>query len=262
MKIAERRTPEDGVLKNAAVQAAGERTGYLNKSVHRLRGRLNTLAIDDVFWESCKQERQAAWLGVVMTASCWWTSRRSSSPDTESTVKICTSLTAPICRSTQILGFLVKAAIRTPKLTIAVALFMLAALASTLTYTGFLVIGVLADHLGTGRVVAGLLLGVLFARFPWFSKGKLRILGLLPKPVRRPLMLGILALCLLSFVSRGDYVSAAFPGFALAFLLGYPWLRRAVFDRTISSVFKFAGRTPPNSADDTVIEGEFREKKD
>lgn len=149
-----------------------------------------------------------------------------------------------------------------PKLTIAVALLVLAALASTLTYTGFLVVGVLADYLGTGRVVAGLLLGSLFARFPWISKGRLRIVGLLPKPVRRPLMVSILALCLLTFLSRGEYVSAAFTGFATVFLLTYPWLRRAMVDRMLSSVVKFSGRNPHQSTDDTVIDGEFREKRE
>ncbi|MEW6372438.1 MAG: hypothetical protein AB1584_16000 [Pseudomonadota bacterium] len=139
---------------------------------------------------------------------------------------------------------------------------MLAALASTMTYTGFLVVGVLADHLGTNRVMAGLLLGVLFARFPRISNGKLRMVGLLPKPVRRPLIVAILALCMLNFLSLGEYVSASFTGFATAFLLTYPWLRRAMFDRMLSSVFAFAGRKPRNSTDDNVIEGEFRERKE
>ena len=139
---------------------------------------------------------------------------------------------------------------------------MLAALASTMTYTGFLVVGVLADYLGTGRAVAGLLLGGLFARFPSISKGKLRIVGLLPKPVRRPLIVGLLALCLLNFLSRGEYVPAAFTGFATAFVLTYPWLRRAMFDRMLSSVFKFAGRNPPKSTDDRVIDADFRERKE
>lgn len=169
----------------------------------------------------------------------------------------------PICRSTQILRFLVTAAIRKPKLAIAVALCVLAALASTMTYTGYLVIGVMADYLGTSRVMAGLLLGVLFARFPRISKGKLRVVGLLPKPVRRPLIVSLVALCLLHFLSRGEYLPAAFTGFATAFLLGYPWLRRTVFDRTIGSIFKFPGpRAPRKSTDDMVIDGEFREKKD
>jgi hypothetical protein len=141
-------------------------------------------------------------------------------------------------------------------------LLLLAALASTMTYTGFLVVGVLADYLGTSRVVAGLLLGVLFARFPSMSKGKLRLAGLLPAPARRPLVVVMLALCCVHFLWRRDYLPAGFTGFALAFLLAYPWLRRAVFDRLRSSFYAFTGRTPAGRTDDTVIEGEFREKKD
>lgn len=151
---------------------------------------------------------------------------------------------------------------RMPKLTIAVALLVLAALASAMTYTGFLVVGVLADHLGTGRVTAGLLLAGLFARFPWISKGKLRIVGVLPQPVRRPLMVGLLALCLLNFLARGEYVPAAFTGFTTAFLLAYPWLRRAIFERILSSVLAFGGRNRPAGKDDMVIDGEFREKQE
>lgn len=139
---------------------------------------------------------------------------------------------------------------------------MLAALAGSLTYTGFLAVGVAAEHLGTGRFLAGLLLAALFARFPWISKGKPRIVGLLPKPVRRPLMIGLLALCLLHFLARGDHVSVAFTGFATAFLLVFPWWRRAVFERISSSVFAFAGRQPGKRTDDTVIDGEFRERKE
>lgn len=132
-----------------------------------------------------------------------------------------------------------------------------------MTYTGFLVIGRLAEQLGTGRVVAGLLLGGLLARFPWISKGKLRLVGLLPKPVRRPFIVSLLALCLLSFLWRGEYVPASFTGFTTAFLLAYPWLRRALFERMRSLVVRSVpGRNPPGGTDDTVIEGEFREKKD
>lgn len=176
-------------------------------------------------------------------------------------VKICDSLPIPICRGKKILAFLITAAVRTPKLTLAVALLMLAALASTLTYTGFLVVGVLAEHLGTNRAVVGLLLGGLFARFPWISKGRLRIVGLVPKPARRPLMLGILAFCLLNFLWRGEQVAALFTALTTAFLLTYPWLRRTLFDR-MSSFFGFTGFNAPKSADATVIEGEFREKKE
>lgn len=180
----------------------------------------------------------------------------------EMAVKLCNRRSAFICRGPQILRFLITAVIARPRLAIAVALSVLVALAGMLTYTGFLVIGVLADYLGTGRFVAGLLLGVLFARFPWIREGKLRIVGLLPKPVRRPLIASILALCSLHFVWRGDYVSVLFTGFAVAFLLAYPWLRRAIVDRMSASVFKFTGgRHPRQPTDDSVIEGEFREKK-
>ena len=158
---------------------------------------------------------------------------------------------------------MIRAVTGRPKLTLAVVLLVLAALASTMTYVGFLVVGVLADYLGTGRVAAGLLLGAVFARFPRISNGKLRLVGLLPKPARRPLVVCLLALCLLTLLWRGDIVPALFTGFATVFLLTFPWLRRALFDRLLSSVFKFTGRQQPRkSSDDMVIEGEFREKKD
>lgn len=145
---------------------------------------------------------------------------------------------------------------------LAAAFIVLAVLAGAMTYTGFLVVGELAHRIGTGRFVAGLLLGVLFARFPWISKGRLRIVGLLPKPVRRPLIVGLLALCLLSLLSRGENVPALFTGFTAGFVLAFPWLRKAVFDRVVSS-FKFpAGQNPRNSIDDRIIDGEFTEKKD
>jgi hypothetical protein len=152
---------------------------------------------------------------------------------------------------------------RKPKLTIAVGLLVLVALASMMTYAGFLVIGVLAEHLGTGRVIAGLLLGALFARFPWIGNGKLRMVGLLPTPLRRPVLLILLALCLVSFLTRGDHVAALVIGFAGAFLLLFPVLRRAIFDRIVSSLFKSAaGPAKWNSPDDRVIDAEFREKKE
>jgi hypothetical protein len=167
-----------------------------------------------------------------------------------------------ICRRPQILRFLLTAVMRAPKLTIAVALIALAALASILTYSGYLAIGVLADHLGTGRGMAGLLVAVVFARVPWVSRGGVRVVGLLPKPARRPVMVGLFALCCLHFLWRSEYVQAACTGLATAFLLTYPWLSRAVFGRLVSPVFSFAGRNPPQRTDDNVIDGEFREKKD
>lgn len=139
---------------------------------------------------------------------------------------------------------------------------LLALLASTLTYTGFLVIGVLADYLGTGRAAAGLLLAAVLARFPWIRNGKLRIAGLLPGPARRPFMVILLALCLATFLQRADYVGAAFTAFTAAFILIFPRMRRAAVERGMSSVFGFAGRKRPAANDDTVIEGEFRERKD
>jgi len=187
-----------------------------------------------------------------------WTARTQ-----ESAVRICARFQAPICRSSQILSFLVRAAWRKPRLMIAVALLALAALASTITYTGFLVVGVLADHLGTGRIVTGLLLGVCFARLPWFSKGKFHTVGLLPKRARRPVIVGLLALGMWSFLSRGDYMPAVIIGFAAAFLLTYPWMRRVIFGRVLSSVFKSpADQNRPKSTGSTVIDVEFREKKD
>ena len=151
-----------------------------------------------------------------------------------------------------------------PKATVAAVLLALVVLASMMTYTGFLVVGVLADLLGTGRILAGLLLGILFARLPSFSKGKFRTVGLLPKPLRRPVIMGVLALSLWSFLVRGDYVAAAFIGFAAAFLLSLPWLKRALFGRVLSSIFQFpaGGRGRANSTDDNVIDVEFKEKND
>ncbi len=168
-----------------------------------------------------------------------------------------------IFRSKKILRFLVPAALRMPKLALAVALLVLAALASTLTYTGFLVVGVLAEQLGTGRFVAGLLLGVLFARLPKLSEGKLRTVGLLPKIARQPVMLGLLTVCLVIFLSRGEYVPALFAGLTAAFLLAFPLIKRAIFGRVLSSLFSFpAGRNASKNVDDNVIDVEFREKKE
>jgi hypothetical protein len=139
---------------------------------------------------------------------------------------------------------------------------MLVLLAGAMAYTGFLVIGVLGDYLGTGRVLTGLLLSVLFARFPRVSNGKLRIVGLLPKPARRPLIIALLVLCLLHFLWQGDHVPAAFTGFTTVFLLAFPWLKRAVFDRMSSFFNKVTGRNPAKRTDDMVIDGDFTERKD
>ena len=143
-------------------------------------------------------------------------------------------------RSTQIIRLLVSTVIGKPRLTISIALLLLATLAATLTYCGVLVIGVLTDYLGTSRFVTGLLLGALFAEFPWISNGKPRLAGLLLKPVRLPLMAGLLALCLLLFFTQQDVVPATRIGVTLAFLLGFPWLKRRLLVLVSSSVFNFA----------------------
>lgn len=176
--------------------------------------------------------------------------------------RICAGLLPSIFPEPLILHFLLTAALRMPKLAIAAVFLVLAALAGTMSYAGFLVVGVLADYLGTGRVVAALLLGALFARFPWVSKGKLRIVGVLPKPIRRPVVLGLLALGLLHFLRAGDYLPVAFIGFAAAFVLAYPWVRRAMFARIGAAASRFAGRRPAASGDGMVIDAEFKERKD
>lgn len=209
---------------------------------------------------SCKRPDTGSAARNPRSALPWfdWKARTRASA-----VKICDSLRALICGSIEILRSLVIAAMRKPRLATAVALLALAALASTMTYSVFLVVGVVADYLGTGRVVAGLLLGGLFARFPWFSKGKLRTVGLLPKLLRRPIMVSLFALCLLSFLSRGEYVPAVFTGFSLAFLLTFPWMRRAIFGQVLSSLFgSTIKQNRQENTDGTVIDVEFREKKD
>lgn len=178
-------------------------------------------------------------------------------------LKLAFSLQWSLHRSPNILRFLLGAAIGRPRLSIAIALLTLAALAATMSYTGFLVVGMLADYLGTSRWVAGLLLGGLFARFPWIRRGKPRMVGLVPKPMRRPLMASLLALCLLRGLTQGDTVSALVIGFTMAFVLGFPWLKSLLFARLSQSMPGFAARRDARAGrDDSVIEGEFRERKE
>lgn len=158
---------------------------------------------------------------------------------------------------------MIAAAIRAPKLAIAIFLLALVALASTLSYTGFLVVSAVAEHLGTGRLMAGLLLGIVFARLPSIKEGKLRTIGLLPKRMRLPAMVALLAFCLLSYAYRGDVMPVLFLTFAAAFLLLYPRVRDLLVGRVITSLFKSSsGHGQPRNADDRVIDVEFREKKD
>ena len=158
---------------------------------------------------------------------------------------------------------LVKAVVRMPKLALAVFLLALAVLAGIMSYAGYLVVGVLANHLGTGRLMAGLLLGGLFARLPWVGHGKLRTIGLLPKQARLPVMVALLAFCLLTYLYRGEIVPMLVLGFATTFLLTYRPMRRVIVNRAMSSLFTWSpGPNHPKSTDNTVTDVEFREKKD
>lgn len=132
-----------------------------------------------------------------------------------------------------------------------------------MTYAGYLVVGVVADHLGTSRFMASLILGGIFARLPWIREGKLRIIGLLPKRTRLPIMVAILVICLLNFLNRGELVPMLFLGFAATFLLTYPWLRKRILSRAFSSLFKLPiGSDSPKNTEKKVIDVEFREKND
>ena len=152
---------------------------------------------------------------------------------------------------------------RMPKLAIAMLILVLAAIAGTISYAGYLVVGIVSDYLGTGRFVAGLLLGVLFARLPYISQGKLRTIGLLPKHTRRPVLIALLAVCLLTLLYRGELVPALFPGLAISYLLAYRWLRQAFLNRALSSLFGSSlDPARPMRTDATIIDVEVREKKD
>ncbi|WP_156396329.1 hypothetical protein [Noviherbaspirillum sp. Root189] len=150
-----------------------------------------------------------------------------------------------------------------PKLAIAVLILVLAAVAGTISYAGYLVVGFVSSYLGTGRFVAGLLLGALFARLPYVRQGKLRTVGLLPKHARRPVLLALLAGCLLSFVSRGELIPSLFLGLSIGYLLAYKWMRQAFVNRALSSLFgSSSDPARPMNNDPTIIDVEVREKKD
>jgi hypothetical protein len=151
---------------------------------------------------------------------------------------------------------------RMPKLAIAAVLLALVALASATTYAGFLLVSTVALYLNVSRFVAGLLLGILFARLPWVREGKLRAVGLLPGKARLPVMASLLAFCLLHFLYRGDMVPVLFLGFAVSFLLGYRRLRQLLLARAVSSFFQPAPGPARPQDDKSVIDVEFREKKD
>lgn len=158
---------------------------------------------------------------------------------------------------------LIQLVLRMPKVAGVVFLLALVALASTLSYAGFLVVGIVAQYLGTGRFVAGLLLGLLFARLPWVRKGKLRTVGLLPRNARLPLMLVLLVFSLMNFLYRGALVPVLFLGLATTFLLTHRWIRRTLFNRALSFLFKPPSqRGRAGSTDKAIIDVDVREKKD
>lgn len=150
-----------------------------------------------------------------------------------------------------------------PRLALAVVILLLAALASTLSYTGYLVVSTVSAYLDLGRIVTGLLLGILFARLPWIQHGRLRTVGLLPKRARLPVMATLLSFCLLNFLYRGEIVSMLFVGFALTFLIVYPHLRKRLVNRILAP-FAQAPLDPARSRtrDDKIIDVEFRERND
>jgi hypothetical protein len=150
-----------------------------------------------------------------------------------------------------------------PRLAAVVLLLALAALSGSISYAGYRVLGIVAEFLGIGRFATGLLFGALFARVPWISQGRLGTVGLLPRNARRPVMLILLAWCMASLLYRGEIVPAVFPGFAAAFLLAYPRLRRKALDR-IESFLPGSMQGPawrgPNNPE--IIDVEVHEKKD
>ena len=151
---------------------------------------------------------------------------------------------------------------RMPRLAIAVVLLALVTLAGISTYAGYLVVGMLADYLGSGRFVAGLLLGALFVRLPHVRDGKLRTIGLLPKKARLPIVLMLLAVCLIQHAVQRNALPVLALGLAASVLLTFRWIRQTLINRV--SVFLKPTREPaaPKSVDPTIIDVDFREKKD
>ena len=173
---------------------------------------------------------------------------------------------ATLSRSNSILALLVNIVMRTPRLALAALLLALVALAGTSTYAGYLVIGMVAEYLGSGHFVAGLLLGILFFRLPKVRDGKLLTVGLLPKRARLPAVLALLAVCLTLHAQQREMVPAVFLGLAAVFLVTFRWMRQAVVKRVKSMVLSPDRNERENTAvkriDPSVIDVEFREKKD
>lgn len=151
---------------------------------------------------------------------------------------------------------------RMPRLVITTLLLVLVAFAGISTYAGYLVVGMIADYVGSGRFVAALLLGALFVRLPLVRDGKLRTIGILPKKVRLPAMLVLLAVCLIQHAFQRDALPVLALGLAATVPLTFRWIRQKLINRM--SVFFKPTRAPaaPKSVDPSVIDVDFREKKD
>lgn len=178
---------------------------------------------------------------------------------------------------------LAMAAVRSPRKVLVIVLLFLFALASTMSYVGYLVITMLASQLGISRFLTGLFLGILFARLPRIRDGKLSTMGLLPKPARQPVIAAMLVFCLVNYLLRGQFVAVGFLSFAMVFLLGYGKLKKAVAGKVSSFIFPFGKggqadspqgpqpgqnsglpqkpRQGPQSRSD-VIDVDFKEKND
>ena len=152
-----------------------------------------------------------------------------------------------------------------PRLAIALVILALAVVAGISSYAGYLVLGVLADHLGTGRFLAGMLLGILFIRLPSLRQGKLRTIGILPKALRFPLTIGLLALAFANYFPLGEVLPLVGLGLAAALLLASRWIRQLVVGRVASVLSRSrpaGGPANTRRIDPTIIDADFTEKKD
>jgi hypothetical protein len=166
------------------------------------------------------------------------------------------------------LRFLIEFVSRMPRASLVFALVALICIAGCSSYAGILAIASIADHLGTSRFVAGLLLGLLFLRLPSFREGKLRTKGLLPSPARLPLMVALLAACIVDYGSQGKVVEAVFIGLAVAILLAMKAIRALVATRIAGLFTRFQqppgtspATGPAKAVDSNVTDVDFREKK-
>jgi hypothetical protein len=168
-----------------------------------------------------------------------------------------------ILQEKNILSVLLQFAMRLPRLAIAVLVLALIVVIGILAYATFLVIGTVAEYLGTSRFVAGLMLGVLFARIPWVRQGKLRTVGLLPKAARQPAVISLLALCSLHFLLQDDFGRMTFLGFAAIIPLAFQRMKKRLISRVLSPFLRPSPNTArPQREDENIIDAEFREKKD